>query len=123
MCDLAVLVVDIMHGLEPQTIESLNLLRKGNVPFVVALNKVSVVFLLSLLPLPNCHLNAFKIDRMYDWQRRPTSSVRETLKKQKVNTKEEFEERVKETITQFAEQVLTQKAMMCLPVHPIVIVL
>ena len=42
---------------------------------------------------------------MYDWQRRPTSGVRETIKKQKVNTKEEFDERVKDTVTQFAEQV------------------
>lgn len=85
MCDIAILVVDIMHGLEPQTIESLNLLRKGSVPMVVALNK---------------------IDRLFDWRRNPTSGVKETLKKQKPNTKAEFDERMKEVIIQFAEQGL-----------------
>lgn len=47
----------------------------------------------------------FQIDRMYDWQRNPSGSVRDTLKRQKANTKSEFEERAKQTIAEFAEQV------------------
>ncbi|XP_018418869.1 PREDICTED: eukaryotic translation initiation factor 5B [Nanorana parkeri] len=85
LCDIAILVVDIMHGLEPQTIESLNLLKNKKCPFIVALNK---------------------IDRLYDWKKSPETDVAATLKKQKKNTKDEFEERTKAIILEFAQQGL-----------------
>ncbi|NXX90876.1 IF2P factor, partial [Centropus bengalensis] len=78
LCDIAILVVDIMHGLEPQTIESLNLLKSKKCPFIVALNKV----------------------------RQLHTDVSVTLKKQKKNTKDEFEERAKAIIVEFAKQGL-----------------
>lgn len=73
-----------MHGLEPQTIESINLLKQKKTPFIVALNK---------------------IDRLYDWQSAQRKDVRDILKMQQQNTQLEFEKRSKDVIIQFAEQV------------------
>lgn len=85
LCDIAILVVDIMHGLEPQTIESINLLKTKKTPFIVALNK---------------------IDRLYDWQSAQRKDVRDILKMQQPNTQLEFEKRSKDVMLQFAEQGL-----------------
>lgn len=85
LCDIAILVVDIMHGLEPQTIESINLLKQRKTPFVVALNK---------------------IDRLYDWQTYNRKDMREIIKLQASNTQAEFKRRTNEVIVQFAEQGL-----------------
>ncbi|KAL1284350.1 Eukaryotic translation initiation factor 5B [Trichinella pseudospiralis] len=85
LCDIAVLVVDIMHGLEMQTIESINLLKQRKTPCVVALNKV---------------------DRLYDWKACPNKDIRAALKAQQRNAQIEFNERVRETVLQFAQQGL-----------------
>lgn len=74
-----------MHGLEPQTIESLNLLKAKKTPFIVALNK---------------------IDRLYDWQTTNRKDIRDVLKIQQANTNLEFTQRTKEVIVQFSEQGL-----------------
>jgi translation initiation factor 5B len=85
LCNIAILVVDIMHGLEPQTLESLRLLRDRKTPFIVALNK---------------------IDRMYGWEATPDGAFQESLAKQKRSVQREFEDRVEKTILAFAEQGL-----------------
>ncbi|XP_017843089.1 eukaryotic translation initiation factor 5B isoform X2 [Drosophila busckii] len=85
LCDIAILVVDIMHGLEPQTIESIQLLKKKRCPFIVALNK---------------------IDRLYDWKVLARRDVRDVIKEQQTNTQLEFQQRSKEVMLQFAEQGL-----------------
>jgi translation initiation factor 5B len=41
--DIAIIVVDVNKGFEAQTIESMDILKKRRVPFVIALNKVDMV--------------------------------------------------------------------------------
>lgn len=83
LCDVAILVVDLMHGLEQQTIESLNMLRSRNTPFVVALNKV---------------------DRCYAWKTCKDMPIRDALKEQPEGTILEFENRCTEAKVQLQEQ-------------------
>ncbi|KAF8410091.1 hypothetical protein HHK36_002613 [Tetracentron sinense] len=85
LCDIAILVVDIMHGLEPQTIESLNLLKMRNTEFIVALNKV---------------------DRLYGWKSCPNAPIVKAMKQQSKDVQNEFNMRLTQIITQFMEQGL-----------------
>merc|ERR1712100_887184 len=85
-CDMAILVVDLMHGLEPQTLESISMLKRKRTPFVVALNKV---------------------DRCYDWTPTEGASIREALAKQAQNTLDEFEQKKVNAFTELNEQSLS----------------
>eukprot|EP00736_Rhodelphis_marinus_P007143 Rmarinus@m.11831 len=85
LCDIAILVIDIMHGLEPQTIESINLLKMRKTPFIVALNK---------------------IDRLYGWKATANAPFRSSLKKQADHVKREYEDRMSKIMVQIAEQGL-----------------
>ncbi|PWN30783.1 hypothetical protein BDZ90DRAFT_236114 [Jaminaea rosea] len=85
LCNIAILVVDIMHGLEPQTLESIRLLRDKKTPFIVALNKV---------------------DRLYGWKATPDGAFRHSLANQDRATRNEFEERASKVMVAFAEQGL-----------------
>ncbi|ODV97331.1 hypothetical protein PACTADRAFT_32802 [Pachysolen tannophilus NRRL Y-2460] len=88
LCNIAVLVVDIMHGLEQQTIESLRLLRDRKAPFIVALNK---------------------IDRLYDWKAIPDNSFRDSFAKQNRSVQSEFQDRLDKVKVALAEQGLNSE--------------
>ena len=85
VCDIAIVLVDIIHGLEPQTIQSLKMLMETSSQFVIALNK---------------------IDRLYGWKKHDDKlgpiSIQDSLNN--VNTFLEFKTKVQNIKTQIMEQ-------------------
>lgn len=88
LCNIAILVIDIMHGLEQQTLESIRLLRDRKAPFIVALNK---------------------IDRLYDWKTIPNNSFRDSFSKQTKSVQSEFHNRYEQIKLALSEQGLNSE--------------
>lgn len=82
LADIAILVVDVMEGLQPQTIESLRILREKQTPFVVAANKV---------------------DRIHGWRTEKGRSFIESWANQRDDIKQFFDERYWKLLGQFSE--------------------
>ncbi len=82
LCDIAIVVIDLVHGLEPQTIQSINMLEESGTKFIFALNK---------------------IDRLYGWVKNPNISIKDNILKQDPNTQSEFKSRLDKIIVQIME--------------------
>lgn len=82
LCNLAILVVDIVHGIEAQTLESIGLLKSRKTPFIVALNKV---------------------DRLYGWKSTPFGEFGPGYGMQSRATMEDFQRRLNNAVLAFAE--------------------
>mgnify|MGYP006130594965 FL=1 len=82
VADIAILVIDVMEGLQPQTIESLNTLKETKTPFVIAANK---------------------IDRIHGWMCKRGRSFLESLKDQREDVISLFEDRYWKILGQFSE--------------------
>ncbi|QQG40255.1 MAG: translation initiation factor IF-2 [Candidatus Aenigmatarchaeota archaeon] len=81
IADLAVLVVDVTEGFQPQTIESLTFLREFRVPFIVAANK---------------------IDKVRGWVRH-AGTFADSYKKQNKETRELLDNKIYELMGQLSE--------------------
>ena len=82
LADIAILVVDVMEGARPQTIESLRVLKEAKTPFVIAANK---------------------IDRIHGWHSEHDRSMAEAMGDQSKEAMGLFEQRYWELVGQFAE--------------------
>ncbi len=77
LADLAVLIVDVNEGFQPQTIESLGILKRFKTPFVVAANKM---------------------DRIGGWRPTPNAPFAKSIKAQSERVVEELDTRIYELV-------------------------
>ena len=83
VADLAILVVDINEGFQPQTDESLEFLKQFKTPFVVA---------------------ATKIDLIYGWRQNKTTCFKDSFTTQQSDVQDELESKLYNLVSQLYER-------------------
>ncbi|MEW6036103.1 MAG: translation initiation factor IF-2 [Candidatus Micrarchaeota archaeon] len=82
LADLAILVVDINQGFQPQTVESIRILKQYKTPFVIAANK---------------------IDTVSGWKSHKTASFFESLAQQPEHIRERLDEKMYSLVGKVSE--------------------
>ena len=85
LADIAILIVDVMEGARPQTLESLRVLKNAKTPFVIAANKV---------------------DRIYGWDAQDGRPMALSMRSQTKDSMALFEKKYWELVGKFAEEGL-----------------
>tara|TARA_B100001146_G_scaffold166020_1_gene146856 strand:- start:3122 stop:4921 length:1800 start_codon:yes stop_codon:yes gene_type:complete len=83
LADIAILVIDMMEGCQPQTLESIRILKNAKTPFVVCANKV---------------------DRIHGWRSVNGRSAAEAMNDQDSHAMGLFEQKFWHLVGQFGEQ-------------------
>lgn len=82
IADIAILVIDIAQGIQPQTVESLKILRANKTPFIIALNKV---------------------DLLFGWKKQNTPSIAQSLKMQSEQVQALLDEKLYTAVGKLSE--------------------
>ena len=85
LADIAILIVDVMEGARPQTLESLRVLKNAKTPFVIAANKV---------------------DRIHGWDAQDGRPMALSMRSQTKDSMALFEKKYWELVGKFAEEGL-----------------
>ena len=85
LADIAILIVDVMEGARPQTLESLRVLKNAKTPFVIAANKV---------------------DRIHGWDAQEGRPMALSMRNQTKDAVALFEKKYWELVGKFAEEGL-----------------
>ncbi|PSQ16465.1 translation initiation factor IF-2 [Halobacteriales archaeon QS_8_69_26] len=89
LADIAILVVDVNDGFQPQTEEAIDILARSETPFIVAANKV---------------------DTIQGWQVTETAPIQATYENQSDRVKGEFDERVYDIVGDLSDHGFTADA-------------
>lgn len=82
LADIAILVIDVLEGCQPQTLESIRILKQQKTPFVLALNK---------------------IDRIHGWECKFNRSTANSMKNQSKESLALFEQKFWELVGKLSE--------------------